>query len=274
MIPPFEPPFEQPDEHHEDYRVDDILHAARVIRRAKSVADIASGVLRAVVNSLPGDSREWHARGVVRSAVECRLHRLELLLVQRMASSPELASDMRLEAKRNIARLLSTLEAGPDLCEHVAELAVSAIAGLATASDAVTRALAETGRSAATRPVAFATMGGRLFIPAITHEFANEHGLTDSELDEVLLRTTKPLREACESHDVCRIGQLRFKRELPAQGLTVLAQLDTSTDANAAPLIRIDLTRTAAQPESTAAYSAPEPCTNRYSARLLRQLVG
>ena len=86
MMPPFEPPFEQPDEHHEDYQVDDILHAARVIRRAKSVADIASGVLRAVVNSLPGDSREWHARGVVRSAVECRLHRLELLLVQRMPS--------------------------------------------------------------------------------------------------------------------------------------------------------------------------------------------
>jgi hypothetical protein len=259
---------------HDDNHADSFLHAARVIRRAGSVADVASAALRAVVSESPGNTHEWRLRAVVRSAVECRLHRLELLLVQKMASSLELASDMRLDAARHLRRLLGTIQPDVELVAHVAELSVTAVANLATASDAITRALAETRDCSSRHPHAFATLGGRLFIPAPVHEFARKHGMSEDELSGALLHATQPLRRACESRDVCRIGQLRFTRNLETPGVTIRAQLDTSTDAHAAPLIRIELVKTGAETEPAVGAQAPEPCTNRYSARILRRLVG
>ncbi|MCA8913180.1 MAG: hypothetical protein KDB82_15880 [Planctomycetes bacterium] len=261
---------QQPDDNH----ADSLLNAARLIRRAGSVADVASAALRAVVSDSPRTSSEWRLRGVVRSAVECRLHRLELLLVQKTASSPEMGSDMRIEAGRHIQRVLSAIHTDRELVAQVADLAVSAVARLATASDAITRALAEARRSNTAKPQAFATMGGRLFIPAPAHEFARRHGMDEEQFSDALLRVTQPLRRACESNDVCRIGQLRYSRRLAESGVTICAELDTSTDAHAAPLIRIEFRDGADAPANQAPPQAPEPTLERYSARLLRRLVG
>lgn len=260
-------------EFENEYQTDAFVRAARLIRQAGSVAEAASAVLRAVVDGSPRTAKTWRLRAVVRSTVEARLHRLELLVARKLATSPEIASDMRLDAARHIARVLAAVSANSELNASVAELAAHAVTHLSKSSDALTRALSDARQSTPGRPLAFATMGGRLFTASPVLEFARAHEIAEAELDQILQQVAQPLRRACESEDVCHIGQLRYSRRIEQHGITVRAELNTATDVHAAPLIRIELL---AADETTAAatpQASPEPSGDAYSARLLRQLV-
>lgn len=246
-----------------------LIEAARQMRRAHSVAEVVQVLMRCVSRP-PVDAAEWRRRDMLNAAVRCRLHRLELALVQRCATSPELGSDMRIDIGRQLERLLapSGCEALTPLCE----MAVAAVAELAKSEDALANA-ALSGRSAdAGPPVAWSTIGGRLFIPASAREIAAGYGLDDAALVAAIEQVSAPLRKACEPADVCHIGQLRHSRQI-APGLRVVASLDLSAGVETTPLIRIDLSAGAVAVMPTPAAAVAAAYTSGFSARLLRQLI-
>jgi hypothetical protein len=236
-----------------DEAAQNYLDAAINIRRAGSVAEVAQATVGALTDCDRPD--------VTLGAVQACLQTLELSLVQRTASSPELASDLRIETRRKLIRLMGAF-ALTDIASEIAELAVQAVAALATTSHAIVEA-AEKSRQL---PVAFAGLAGAMFVSIPAREFTRTHGVDEARLHQLLAQVAAPIRRACEAHGVCNVGELRFSSQV--QGIVASARLDRSKDD--APLIRIRLHLAGQEPEP----AADDPPPPAYPARLLRRLVG
>jgi hypothetical protein len=236
-----------------DEAAQNYLEAAINIRRAGSVAEVA----QAAVGALEDCDRP----DITTDAVRACLQTLELSLAQRMASSPELASDLRIETRRKLTRLLSAF-ALTDIASETAELAVQAVAALATTS----RAIVEAAEKSRELPVAFAGLAGAMFVSVPAREFARAHNVDEAGLHGLLGQVTAPIRRACEAHGVCNVGELRYSAS--AHGVAARARLARSRDG--APLIRIRLHIAGQPPEPEAGESPPPP----YPASVLRRLVG
>jgi hypothetical protein len=236
-----------------DEAAQNYLEAAISIRRAGNVAEIAQATVGALADCDRPD--------VTLGAVQACLQTLELSLVQRMASSPELASDLRLETRRKLTRLMSAF-ALTDIASEIAELAVQAVAALATTS----RAIVEAAEKSRELPMAFAGLAGAMFVSIPAREFARVHNIDEVALHRLLGRVAAPIRRACEAHGVCNVGELRYSAG--AQDIAASAKLDRSKDG--APVIRIRLHPAGQQPDTGAGESPPPP----YPARVLRRLVG
>jgi hypothetical protein len=243
---------------------DSFLQGARRIRHAGSCADIASALLLAVASGSPGSPAEWQRRAGARAALECVLRRLELTIVRTGQSSPESASDLRIRARRELTRLASAVS-GLALSElsGYADVAVSAAADLARATEAMARAAVEE----AAAPCAYVSLGGNLFMRASVRP----HGIPEDRLEAILLAVAEPLRRACESSEAGSLGRLHLRRDFPDLHLSLRATLDTSTSDT--PLIRIELADPAQPEENAGEIERPEPDQGRFCARLLRAVV-
>jgi hypothetical protein len=251
-----------------DQQPEAYVNAARRIRRAGSIADVASAALLAVTADAPLGPADVRRRAIARRAVEALLKRLAFSLAQRAVASPEMAHELRAESRRRLARVLNSV---PGCChaEEIAELAVTRLVPTGGAEDllAATRDAISEGERA---NVALCCLAGRLLVSSAAHEFARAHGLQDAELEALLHEAAAPVRRACEAADVCEVGELRFTRLLPDRGLAIIAHLDGS--AGLAPVIRLRLQETGAGDKPW--HSAPHAhATDAYPARLLRRFV-
>lgn len=245
----------------------DFIQAARRIRLAESCADVASALMLAVLTGTPRDQREWRRRSAARTAAVSCLRGLELTLMQRSASSPELASDLRIATRKSLERILrpvSKLDA-VDLFRF-ADMAVASIATLAGATDVLKPAAEKCDG----RICAWLTLGGSLFVPARATEYAEKKGLKQAKLEELLRSAGEPLRKACAASVAARVGQLHARRDHEAFGLSLRATLDASSTET--PVICIELAELT-QPETLNFESTTETDESQFSARLLRVLV-
>lgn len=245
----------------------DFIQSARRIRLAENCADVASALIRAVLTGTPNNQREWRRRAAARTAAASQLRSLELQLIQRSAASPELASDLRIDTRKSLERVLRPvciLDA-VDLFRF-ADMAVASIATLAGSTDMLKPA-ADKGDS---RVCAWLTLGGKLFTPAKAAEFAERKGVGSAALESMLQQAGTPLRRACKSDTAANVGQLHARRDHPEPGLSLRATLDASTTET--PLICIELADIE-QPEPAFEPGNASLDESQYSARLLRVLV-
>jgi hypothetical protein len=244
------------------------LQTARKIRRATGVPEIASAVIAGVTSDAPVNVSEWQRRTVVRRAVETALRCLQISIMQRAVASPELASDSCIDSRRHIVRLLGAVATTQD-CMAIAELAVSAVTP-ERAAESIVRAAGELRRAEVDAPLAVCSLSGRLLVSSPALEYADVRGLSEADLNRLLLEATAPIRRACQAADACRIGELRFSKLVPAHSLAIVAHLDGSGEG--APVIRLLLcdTTVASAPSHTSPSTEPD---DAYPARLLRRLV-
>lgn len=257
----------------------ELIRATTRIHRADTTEDIASALVQAVMNGVPGSTSDWRLRIMARSAIAGLLRRLKLGHAQRHAASPEMAFDFRLDQRNAILRILRSCAGEVDEEHrqgllHLAETAVQSVIGIRRGGDALRFAAEETRGKA---PVAYASMGGSLFIPADVRAFAAERGLDGDDLTSHVAESAQPLRRACEADGVCRVGQLRFSRRIPDLDIVMRGSLDAAAQDDFGPIIRIhllDARHDDCETPGTSPGMDGDIVRSTYSARLLRQLIG
>ncbi|MCB9893916.1 MAG: hypothetical protein H6839_05690 [Planctomycetes bacterium] len=244
------------------------LNTARKIRRAGGVGEIASAVISGATLEAPSDTLAWRRRAIARRAVETTLRCLQMSIAQHALASPEIASDMRIEARRHLVRILATV-ADVNGSETLADLAVSAITP-ETAAESMVKAAQQVQADDAARPQAVCSLGGQMLISTPALALARKHGVDEPRLQNYFAEAAAPVRRACATAHACQVGELRFRKIVPEHGLCIVAQLDGA--AEGAPVISLTLSDAATPAVPAAFSSAPSP-DDAYPARLLRRLV-
>ena len=177
----------------EEQSAERYLHTARKIRRATNPAEVASAVIAGVTQDLPDSVEEWRRRAIARRAVETTLRCLQISIMQRAIASPEMASDLRIEMRKHIARVLASVAKVAD-CTQIAELAVSAVTP-ESAAESMVKAAREVRSKDAKQPVAVCCLAGKMLVSSPALEFARTRGVEEDMLARLLDETHDHRRE-------------------------------------------------------------------------------
>lgn len=256
---------------------DELLSAIRSVHNAGTVAGIVRELVRGASLDAPQTMTEWNARHLVAAGIQAELERLKLSHAQNHAASAEQAQEYRKDARRNVQSMLASLvptgerDGRRERLEQLAQAAVSAIAGKRRSGDTLRTAALD----ATDKPVAFASLGGGMFIPASARMFAEERGLRENEVASAVAKAAQPLRAACRTREVCRVGQLRFSHRPASGGVIMRASIDLSTEDEHGPVIRIRFLDASLPVEDSpqSGASSPDEARRGYGARVLRRLV-